>query len=55
MWQVTPMPTLPPSTSPSTASAEYFTIDGIRVDAAGLAPGIYLVRRGNTVSKTVVR
>ncbi len=30
-------------------------IDGIRVDAAGLAPGIYLVRRGNTVSKTVVR
>lgn len=37
------------------APAEYFTIDGIRVDAAGLAPGIYLVRRGNTVSKTVVR
>ena len=37
------------------APAEYSTIDGIRVDAAGLAPGICLVRRGNTVSKTVVR
>lgn len=35
--------------------AEYFTLDGIRVDAASLTPGVYVVREGTRVRKVVVR
>ncbi len=35
--------------------AEYFTLQGIRVDSRQLTPGVYVVRRGNSVTKTVIR
>lgn len=37
------------------AAAEYFRIDGIRVAAEDLTPGVYVVRKGNTVSKQVIK
>lgn len=42
-------------TTASDAPAEYFTLEGIKVDASSLTPGIYLIRRGNNVTKTVIR
>lgn len=39
----------------SNAPAEYFTPAGISVAADNLTPGLYIVRRGNNVSKTVIR
>lgn len=36
------------------ANAEYYTISGVRVNG-DLAPGIYVVRRGNKVTKEVVK
>lgn len=36
------------------APAEYYTISGVRVNG-DLAPGIYIVRRGNKVTKEVVK
>lgn len=36
------------------ATAEYYTISGVRVNG-DLAPGIYVVRRGNKVTKEVVK
>ena len=36
------------------APAEYYTISGVRVNG-DLAPGIYVVRRGNKVTKEVVK
>lgn len=36
------------------AVPKYFTLQGIRVDANNLTPGIYIVRRGNTTTKTVI-
>lgn len=35
--------------------AEYFTLDGIRVDSESLAPGIYVRKAGDKVSKVVIR
>ncbi|MDO4320305.1 MAG: PKD domain-containing protein [Bacteroidales bacterium] len=37
------------------APAEYFNLQGVRVDSRNLAPGIYIVRRGNETSKQYVR
>lgn len=37
------------------APAEYFTIDGIKVDADNLGNGVYLVRKGSKVSKVFVK
>lgn len=34
---------------------EYFDLRGIRVNASSLTPGIYLLRRGTTVTKHIVR
>lgn len=42
-------------TTSSDAPAEYFTLEGIKVDASSLTPGIYLIRRGSNVTKTVIR
>ena len=35
--------------------AEYFNLQGIRVDASSLVPGIYIVRQGSNVAKMLVR
>ena len=37
------------------AEAEYFNLQGMRVDAANLTPGVYVVRKGNEVQKVVVK
>ncbi len=37
------------------APAEYYTLQGVRVSASSLTPGIYICRRGTTVTKTLVR
>ena len=37
------------------ASVEVFNLHGIRVDAANLAPGIYIVRQGAKTSKVLVK
>ena len=37
------------------ATAEYFTLEGIRVSADTLSPGIYICRRGTSVSKILVK
>lgn len=37
------------------AAAEYFTLQGTRVAADSLTPGLYIVRRGNKVSKILVK
>lgn len=37
------------------ATAEYFRIDGVRVASDKLTPGVYVVRKGNTVSKQMVK
>ena len=37
------------------SAAEYFRIDGVRVASDKLAPGVYVVRKGKTVSKQVVK
>ena len=37
------------------AVAEYYSPGGMRMDASSLAPGIYVVRRGNKVNKVVIR
>lgn len=39
----------------SDAPAEYYNLQGVRVDSRNLAPGIYIVRRGNVASKQYVR
>ena len=38
-----------------TAAAEYYTLQGVRVDAENLTPGLYIRRQGNTVTKVVIR
>ena len=37
------------------APVEFFNLQGIRVNAAGMAPGLYLRRQGKTVSKVTVK
>lgn len=37
------------------APAEYFTIQGLKVNSSELTPGIYIIRRGTSVSKIVIR
>lgn len=37
------------------AEAEYYTLGGRRVSADSLVPGIYVVRRGNSASKVMIR
>lgn len=37
------------------APAEYYNMQGIRVSGAGLMPGVYVVKRGESVSKILVR
>lgn len=38
-----------------TASAEFFTLQGVAVDGTTLTPGIYIMRRGTTVAKVLVK
>lgn len=49
--------TLPDGTLPDgpQAPAEYFTLQGLRVNPAALTPGIYLMRRGNTTTKIHIK
>ena len=35
--------------------AEYYSLSGLPVDASALTPGLYIVRRGNTVTKELVK
>lgn len=37
------------------APVEYFNIQGMRVDADNMTPGIYVKRQGNKVSKILVK
>ncbi len=37
------------------AAPEYYSIQGTRVAADNLTPGLYIVRRGNKVSKIIVK
>lgn len=37
------------------AEAEYYTLHGIKANAAALTPGIYIVRRGSKVTKETVK
>lgn len=37
------------------ATAEYYTLQGIRLSGAPTAPGLYISRRGNKVSKVLVK
>lgn len=37
------------------SDAEYYTLNGIRVDASGLVPGIYVRRLGNRTEKIVIK
>ncbi|MGM9853068.1 MAG: hypothetical protein ACI30N_03760 [Muribaculaceae bacterium] len=39
----------------SQAPAEYYNLQGVRMNAGQLVPGIYIVRQGNTVTKQVIR
>lgn len=39
----------------ASVAAEYYTIQGYRVASADLCPGLYIVRRGDKVSKEIVR
>ncbi len=41
--------------NPADAPAEYFTLEGIRVEGNALTPGVYIVRRGNTATKILVK
>lgn len=41
--------------SDSEAAAEFYTLQGIRVSAGNLPAGIYIMRRGNQVSKVLVK
>ncbi len=44
-----------PETDASDAMPRYFNLQGVEVSGSNLAPGIYIVRQGNTTSKIVVR
>ncbi len=37
------------------AAAEYYNLQGMRVDSAALAPGLYIVRQGGKTFKQIVR
>lgn len=39
----------------ASAPAEYFNIQGMKVDAGNLAPGMYIVRQGNKAHKVIIR
>lgn len=41
--------------SDNDAPAEYFSLQGVKVNASALAPGIYIVRRGNEARKVAVQ
>lgn len=38
-----------------TEAVEYYNLQGVRVEAENLTPGLYITRKGNTLSKVVVR
>ncbi len=38
-----------------TEAIEYYNLQGVRVEAENLTPGLYITRQGNTISKVVVR
>lgn len=40
---------------PVTGEAEMYNLNGVRVNAADAAPGLYLVRRGSKVEKVIVK
>lgn len=44
-----------PEQSQTDAPAEYFNLQGMRVDASSMAPGLYIERRGTTTRKIIVR
>lgn len=39
----------------SAGQSEYFNLNGVRVDASNLIPGIYVVRQGDKTSKVIIR
>lgn len=39
----------------SEAAREYFNLQGMRVDAENLTPGLYIVRQGNNSTKILVK
>lgn len=43
------------SVSDSDAPKEFFNLQGVRVDADNVTPGIYIVKQGNRTSKVVIR
>lgn len=43
------------ATDNSQAPAEYYRLDGTRVNADALTPGIYVVRRGDKASKEIIK
>ena len=38
-----------------TAAAEYYTLQGVRVDAENLTPGLYIRRQGTRATKLLIR
>ena len=38
-----------------TEAVEYYNLQGVRVEAENLTPGLYITRKGNNISKVVVR
>ncbi len=42
-------------TADETAEAEYFTLQGLKVDPENLTPGIYIMRQGSSTRKIVIR
>ena len=38
-----------------TEAVEYYNLQGVRVEADNLTPGLYITRKGNNISKVVVR
>lgn len=42
-------------TADDDAAEQWYTLQGVRVDAANLAPGIYIRRVGSKVTKTIIR
>ncbi len=37
------------------AVAEYYNLQGVRMNAGNLTPGLYIVRKGTVVSKIIVK
>jgi hypothetical protein len=42
-------------TATNNAPVELFTINGMRVNSRNLAPGLYIRRQGNEVTKVIIK